>query len=424
MNVELKPHQKEGLKYILEHKRSGLYLATGGGKSLTSLVYLKILDCPAMVIVPGYLKKVWYEENEKFGLGLDLKFDYNQRGKIFVVSYDWLKNYPEIIDEYDTVVLDEVLSVSNTNTVRFKQLAKRLRQKDRLVILAGYPTENNLIEVYVASLITDELGSDYYQFLYRYFDVIRKGNRIVRCTPKKGAFAKIMAILRKYVFLVDKQTILPNIRHDILVVRYELSDYQIDMLERLRGSGYYLDNDVELRCESPLVLIQKAMQIISGFVYVNEPDDVNPFHVELGIVDKKVKSKPIPVFFKDNPKLDKAKEIVRDKMNYLSWYFYDAEESMVSSFTHYTSRMCKLQHCRGLNLQSYDFSLYYSVPLSGGMFLQSADRLYRLGRDRDVISVLLLPHGEFGAWLYNLVQRKQKLTKRVINSLLNKSFHK
>ena len=74
---------------------------------------------------------------------------------------------------------------------------------------------------------------------------------------------------------------------------------------------------------------------------------------------------------------------------------------------------------RGLNLQTYDFAIYFSVPLSGGMFNQSQDRIHRMGRERNVISVVLVPNGEFGDKLLKLLDRKQRLTKRFITSLLN-----
>ena len=74
---------------------------------------------------------------------------------------------------------------------------------------------------------------------------------------------------------------------------------------------------------------------------------------------------------------------------------------------------------RGLNLQHYKFAMYYSLPLSGGQFLQSVDRLHRIGRIENVISIVLLPNGDFGNKLFRMTSDKHKLTNKFIKDLLN-----
>lgn len=123
--------------------------------------------------------------------------------------------------------------------------------------------------------------------------------------------------------------------------------------------------------------------------------------------------------FNENPKLEALHKVVLGKSNFLLWCLYDFEQDNLLQGFKDKCRLCKLQSdSRGLNLQAYDFAVYYTMPLSGGMFFQSQDRLYRMGRTKDVLSIVLIPNGEFGTRLLQMLDRKQKLTKKFISELL------
>jgi len=399
--IKLRPHQKEGIKFILSRTHSGLFLPTGMGKTLIALIYLHILDTPALIVAPASMKRVWLEENMKFKINLNISTDYRMPGKIVLVSYDWLKYNEEVIDEYDTVVLDEGKLISDTETVRYKNMSGRLRSRKRLVILAGYPIENKLTEIFgQISLISDVLGDNYYHFLYKYFTVVKHKGRIVRVNPKHGSLEQIVEKISSIVFVSDKSKVV-SVKKEVITRRFVLSDYQIDMIESLTNTGVYSDDKVSIRCKHFLVVFTKVMQIISGFVY--NIDDNNELY---------------PVFFAENPKLDLLRRTVGERSNFLLWHFFDAERDILKEFSR-QCKLCKLQtDSRGLNLQSYDFAAYYTIPLSGGQFLQSVDRMHRIGRKRDVISIVLAPEGDFGDRLLAMMTRKRKLTHSFIKELL------
>ena len=405
MNVELRPYQKDALRFILNRKKSGLFLSTGLGKTLVSLLYLKILDVPAMVVVEASKKNLWLNENDKFEIGLHMSTSYNSPAKILIVSYDWLKENANILTEYDVVVLDESMKMAGTETQRYAKMFELLSTRERLVLLSGYPVENHLQEIYgQVSLITDVLGKNYYHFLHRYFRVIRRNNRIIKAEPKVGSFVQIINAIKPFVFLADKSKEV-TVKNEIVTYRYELSDYQKDIIQDLRDGGRYVDDNVTIECPNVMAVYMKVMQIISGFVY--QEDDTKEL---------------CPYFFKDNPKLQALDSIIKDKRNFLLWYLYNAEGNMLSKYQNYC-RLSKLStDARGLNLQSYDFAVYFTLPLSGGQFLQSVDRLYRIGRVKDVLSIVLLPKGEFGDRLAGMMNRKQKLTSVFIKSLMNTSI--
>lgn len=403
IKFEFKANQKQALEFILQNKKSGLFLSTGCGKTLISLLYLQILDKPALIIVPASLKNVWLQENQKFNLNLLISTDYRNPAKIVIVSYDWVKSYPEILKEYEIVILDEVHAIADVETIRYKQLNEYIKSRDRIVLLSGYPVENRLSEIFVVSLITNVLGKNWFQFLYRYFTVIKKNNRIIKTIPKIGSIDKIINLIKSYVFVADKEKFFDvSIKKETVIVRFNLSDYQKNIINNLIEFKYYRDDRIHINCKNDLVVFQKILQIISGFVY--EIDDNRELN---------------PKFFDENPKFKLLQSIIVNKSNFLLWYLYNAEREILQKFNK-ICRLSKLQtDSRGLNLQHYKFAVYFSLPLSGGQFLQSLDRLYRIGRIEDVLSVVLLPNGEFGNKLFKMTSDKHKLTKKFINDLLN-----
>ena len=405
MSDELKQYQKKAIKFALDKHQSALMMPTGTGKTVVSLVYLKILDKKAIVIAPASIirQRVWQTENEKFELNVDITTDLRQPGKIFLTSYDWIKNNEEVLDDYDIVVLDEAHCISDTETIRYKNLSKIIKSKNRVVLLAGYPVENKLNEIFVLSLITDVLGKNYYHFLYKFFNVIRHNGRIIKTIPKHGSFERIISLIKDFVYIIDKSEAVPDtVKKETVVVRYKLTEYQKNIINSIADFGEYSDDKIHVRCKNTLVAFGKLMQVVSGFIY-NVNDDKELY----------------PVYFDDeNPKLKALDKIIGDKSNFLLWYWFNSEEILLEDYKD-RCRLSKIQtDSRGLNLQQYSFSLYFSVPLSGGMFMQSQDRIHRMGRTKDVISVVLIPEGEFGTKLLGMLDRKAKLTKKFISELL------
>lgn len=408
MKLKLKDHQKEAAKKALSVKRGGLLIPTGGGKTTTSLVILKFINRPTIVITQAALIGVWFEENEKFELGLKLSKDYKTHRGVFVTSYDWIKLYPEVLNDFEVVILDEALSISNTDTERYKMLSEKLKSKRFLFLLAGYPVENKMDELFVFSLVTDGLGKTYDEFIKRYFDVVQIGPHNVRKTLKPGAFEKILDIIKPVTYIVDKGLIRTSeYVTKIYPVWFELTDYQLDIIDAITLDGSYKDDKISIECPNKGVKFFKKMQVVSGFVYQKDGGDANEDDKET-----------YPVFFDRNPKKEKFDELFGQKDNFLLWYFYDSEFEAIKDYKK-SARLSKIQtDSKGLNLQSYKFSVYYTVPVSGGQFLQGIDRLDRMGRTGDINIYLMLPKHEFGERILDIVKTKKTLSKKVINYLL------
>jgi hypothetical protein len=402
MECKLLPSQGPALEFLRKTLKAALFMATGTGKTLVTLLRLKELNKPSLIVVEASKKHIWIDENKKFEIGLNISIDWRAPGQFCVISYDWLKENAEFMDDFEVIVFDEAHCISDPNTLRYKNLIEKIQAKQYVILLSGYPVENHLQEIFVISLISNVLGNNYYHFLNKFFYVVRRGGHIVFVKPKPDSFDRIINLIKDIAFAVDKSNVMPKgIKKETIITRFKLSDEQRDIILSLFQGGEYQSDGINIHCKNGLVAYQKAIQLISGFVYnVNDKEELYP----------------IPL--KSNPKLELAQKLLKDKENFLLWYLFDYEQVMLNQFKN-QARLCRLQtDSRGLNLQSYKFSVYFTLPLSGGQFLQGVDRLYRYGRTTDVLSVILLPEGEFGDRLAEMVNRKQRLTDKFLSSLL------
>ena len=400
----LLPHQQEAIKRAIKNRRYIWFLPTGSGKTLAALIYIKLLGVPSLIVCPARIKEVWFKENNKFNIGLDVSDNYLSNPSVCVVSYEYARRYPEVFDDYELIVFDEAYYLSDVETLRYGVISKSIKDKHRLLLLSGYPVENHLTEIYgLASLISPGiLGNNYYHFLHKYFKVIhdRRTNRIIKVIPKSNSFNRIVSVVSNISYIIPKGEVV-DVGLNINVIRYKLTEQQKLLLGDLFNRLEVNVGGVRIRCKNRLVAFQKALQVISGFIYVAD-DDLSSNYIRIDA----------------SHKIDVLKYVVGEGC--IVWYYFNAEKDILEQ-NKISVPLYKLRsESRGLNLQHFKYAVYYSIPTSGGQFYQSVDRLHRYGRKREVNAVVLLPEGKFGDGLKGMLDRKFTLKEKFIVHLLNK----
>lgn len=101
-NMKLKPHQEDGVKFMVANKKCILADSMGLGKSITACVSALCADCQKiLVITTASLKSTWKREISLFEKTDDIvvingsKWD-GTTGKFTVINYDIVQNYYEI----------------------------------------------------------------------------------------------------------------------------------------------------------------------------------------------------------------------------------------------------------------------------------------------------------------------------------------
>ena len=231
-NIILKPHQEEGVKFLLTRKKCILAHQCGGGKSLTAIVgalegdFQKIL-----VICPASVKPTWFREINRFLPEDEITIVEGstwKENRFTIINYDILDNFYEIpmetvkrrvryVDdmgnikykyeekevvskkgavikeamansqlfqmEFDCVIIDEAHRLSNENSGRYKIISDLLKRSQPNYIweLTGTMITNNPMNLYnILKIIDAEITNDWVNYVKTYCDgkqIFVKGER-------------------------------------------------------------------------------------------------------------------------------------------------------------------------------------------------------------------------------------------------------
>lgn len=189
--MDFKPHnyQKTAIKHILDERKSALLLDMGLGKSISTLTALvELIDGfevgKVLVIAPKLVAThTWPEEIRKWSHTRHLKYSVvagnakqrkmalMKRADIYIIGRDsvvWLtdllgaKNW-----DFDMLVIDELSSFKNSQSMRFKALRKVAPLCHRVVGLTGTPAPNSLEDLWSQLYLLDR-GERLGQTLTRY----------------------------------------------------------------------------------------------------------------------------------------------------------------------------------------------------------------------------------------------------------------
>lgn len=182
----LYPFQKSAVRFF-EGRNGNALLADemGLGKSISALGWLKLHkeNRPVLIVCPSSVKLNWPEEVEKW-LGEDYKIingtkPYDLPKKSFyIINYDIIKDWEETLSnmEINTIIIDEVQRISNTNTKRTKatiRIAKKIKNK---LLLSGTPVRNRPKDFFTAlNLIEPDRFKSRWYYLKRYCDAKHNG---------------------------------------------------------------------------------------------------------------------------------------------------------------------------------------------------------------------------------------------------------
>ena len=235
-NRRLKPHQKEGVQFLLDRKKCILADDMGLGKSMeTAVAAIEgnfdsiLIICPASLKTNWKKELLWYvperditiidtfngktkAEMEKFlgygegrsGLSVDeLKKEAEEQGKwrenrFIIINYDILDNFYEIpaswskanvekafenspllkyiSNKKSLIIIDEAHRLSKKNSIRYKVIKDLIKRgnPDSIYLLTGTPITNNPENLFcVLQLIESDVTGDWQYYVNRYCDAMK-----------------------------------------------------------------------------------------------------------------------------------------------------------------------------------------------------------------------------------------------------------
>lgn len=210
--MQYKPYeyQRTAMQWILNHKRCGLFLDMGLGKTVSTLTAVQELidDCEVSRVLVVAPKKVaettWTTEAQKWnhlktlrvakvmGTEKQRRLALEQKADIYVIGRDsfvWLVGIYGGMLPFDVLVIDELTSFKSSKSERFKAMRMATPTVKRVIGLTGTPAPNGLIDLWAQMYCLDmgaRLGKSISKYRETYFETHKWNNIIVRCDVKKG----------------------------------------------------------------------------------------------------------------------------------------------------------------------------------------------------------------------------------------------
>lgn len=210
--MQYKPYeyQRTAMQWILDHKRCGLFLDMGLGKTVSTLTAVQELidDCEVSRVLVVAPKKVaettWTTEAQKWnhlktlrvakvmGTEKQRRLALEQKADIYVIGRDsfvWLVGIYGGMLPFDALVIDELTSFKSPKSERFKAMRMATPTVKRVIGLTGTPAPNGLIDLWAQMYCLDmgaRLGKSISKYRETYFETHKWNNIIVRCDVKKG----------------------------------------------------------------------------------------------------------------------------------------------------------------------------------------------------------------------------------------------
>lgn len=420
MKYEPRPHQQIAAEFLKNHKRAGLFLDMGLGKTVVSLTYVKeLLDDFAankvLVIAPlRVAQDTWSRESEKWDHLTDLRVSRvlgtaKQRtaalesdADVYVINREnvqWLVEYMGKKWPFDVVIIDELSSFKSSGSKRWRCLRRVIKLSKYVIGLTGTPASNGYIDLWPEMFLLDSgerLGRTLGEFRTRYFSPgAHKGHVVFEWRLKPGAKDEIDRKLADLCLSMSKEDwlTLPPVIFNTVTVR--MDDKERKVYDDLRRSQVLplLDGRVsDMRSfDSAVVgataaaLSGKLLQLANGAVY---DDHGVPFHVHdrkldaLEDIRAESHGQPLLVFY----------SYVHDRDRILERFPDAVVMDSSQTITAWNNGEIPMLLCHpasaghGLNLQQGGHIIvWFGLPWSLELYQQANARLHRMGQGQSVI---------------------------------------
>ena len=445
MTVEPYEYQKQGIAYALEKKRCIMGDEPGLGKTAQAIGTMTASRAfPCLVICPSALKVNWQREFRKFGdINAVILNDRNQHtwqnlvsykdkngetaGKVFIVNYESIKKFfvKEIKDTnrftlrsiifndkiklFRSVIIDESHKCKSSKTHQAKFVQGICKGKEYVLELTGTPVVNSNIDLCEQLNIMERLNDfgGYKEFKERY------------CGGLNGSSnsTELNYLLRKYCFFrrqkKDVLKWLPEKTRSYIVTdidnRQEYEDASNDLLKYLVDYKNASEDKIQRAIRGEVMVKMGILKQISAKGKIKAASEIIHDTIDGG-------EKLIVFCF--------LKQVVRD----LKKEFKDAvtvtgedntkeKQRAVDAFQNDPNTKLIILNYKsggtGLTLTAASNVLFVEFPWTYSDCCQAEDRAHRNGQKNAVNCTYLLGKDTIDEYMYNIIQRKKKVSNCV-----------
>ena len=310
---QLHNYQKSCVEFIKHHKKCGLFLDMGLGKTTTTLTaaadMIRAKEVSnVLVIAPlRVANTVWHKEAASWEHLKDLdvcvctgtpkqrKDALSSDADIHVINREnvqWMvANVPW---KWNMVIIDESSSFKSYKSGRFKSLRRVIDRIDSMVLLTGTPSPNGLMDLWPQLFLIDKgerLGKSITNYRQRFFYQTGYGGYTYE--PREGAAEQIKRLIKDVCITMTAEDYLELPDKVVVDEVIELpSDAMRQYKELKKEFILQLEDGLNIETPSAAAQVNKLLQLCNGAVY----DEEGNWHE---IHDAKIKA--LKEIIEDNP---------------------------------------------------------------------------------------------------------------------------
>ena len=447
-----RPHQKIAAEFLRTHKRAGLFLDMGLGKTVVSLTHAKeLLDDYAvnkvLVIAPlRVAQDTWSRESDKWdhlqGLRVSRVLGTEKQRKaaletdadVYVINranVQWLvellgKSWP-----FDMVIIDELSSFKSSSSKRWRCLKRVIKLSRYVVGLTGTPAPNGYIDLWPETYLLDNgerLGRTLGEYRTRYFSPgAHKGHVVFEWRLKPGAKGEIDRKLSDLCLSMSKEdwlTLPPVLFNNIIVrmndqERKTYDDLRVhQVLPLLAGRlSDMRDFDSAVVGATAATLSGKLLQLANGAAY---DDNGSVFRVHdrkldaLEDIRAESHGQPLLVFYSYRHDMDRILERFPDAV-----VMDDGDTIQRWNAGQIPMLLCHPASAgHGLNLQEGGHIIvWFGLPWSLELYAQANARLHRMGQGESVIVHHIVCEGTLDEKVVTTLEQKDATQRGLLDAL-------
>ncbi|MEC1771927.1 DEAD/DEAH box helicase [Schinkia azotoformans] len=406
-------YQAYATQWIIDKKKSALFLEMGMGKSVSTLTAILELMydyfdvAKVLVIAPlRVASTTWEEEVEKWdhlkGLRISKVLGSEKervvalykKADIYIINREnvtWLVERFGPDWPFDMVVIDELSSFKSSKAQRFKSLKKVRPFIKRLVGLTGTPAPNGLIDLWPQIYLLDggeRLGKTITGYREKYFLPDKRNQMIIYSWKlKDGAQEAIFEKISDICVSMKAEDYLELPERIDNIIPVELPKKAKEQYEVLEKELILSIADTDVLAGSAAVLANKLLQMANGAVY-DEDGEVKHIHDEkLKALDELIEAasgKPVLVFYGYQHDKDRLLTHLKKLQPRLLQTDQDIKDWNKGQVPILLAHPVSAGH--GLNLQTGgNMIIWFGLTWSLELYQQANARLWRQGQKQTVV---------------------------------------
>lgn len=480
-------HQIEATKFIIYVLRTAIFYDMGLGKTKAVIDAIRYTQEKTLILAPSVGIHNWAHEIERHAgpnafqvraMVGDRKaklrvLDQASSTDILIVNYDTAKKYYQEIAQafdYEFIVADESHYMRTHNSSRTRACIALASKASRRTLLSGTPSLGDPRHLWgqLTFLGNHIAGLSFWDFQKR-FCILQDRNIYGRKRPIQivVGFRNLDLIkwktdpisLRK-----KKEECLDLPARTIVDVEFDLGAEQKSVYNELVHNMHTIVSNHPISAASGGVLIQKLLQVLSGFALYGIPKEIcnhcqhlqncvehNISPLTGGCLVYPVNTGSKSVTFSSNGKAEALSELLEEILaeetnKAIIWAHFIEELNLIERLlkdrgVNYirvdgsnsqkapqlseqfnkdpTIRVWLAQITTGvaLTLTGASYTIYYGVNYDLGSYLQSLDRNYRIGQDKPVTVYRLTHRGSVLDYLYQSLGKKEEVANTLADKL-------